>query len=59
MLNFLIVSCKSIFIDILGRSFMVILDAVASAVYLKVTYHDAEGMSATVSANVDEVKRIK
>lgn len=38
---------------------MVILDAVASAVYLKVTYHDAEGMSATVSANVDEVKRIK
>lgn len=40
---FLVVPCKSAFSGNLGKSFLATLDAVASSVHLKVTYHNDDG----------------
>ncbi|KAI5438244.1 hypothetical protein KIW84_024114 [Lathyrus oleraceus] len=41
------------------RSFLEKLNAVASLVYLKVTYHDREGKPITISATLEEANQIK
>lgn len=57
-LTFLLVLCKSVSKGILGRSFLERLDAVASTFHMKITYHDEEGISITVGANLQEARRI-
>lgn len=57
--NIMVISCRSMFKGILGRPFLARLDAVASLVHLKVTYHDEEGGPTVVSFEVDEAKWIK
>lgn len=42
ILNFLIIPIQNAFRGVLGKSFLAKLDAVASPVHLKVTYHDAD-----------------
>lgn len=59
ILNFHEVSCRSTFKVILGISFLEKLDAVTSLIHIKVSYHDKEGISATVSVDLVEAKRIK
>lgn len=54
-LNFLVVSCKSAFKGILGRSFLVKLDTLASPTYLKVTYQDEEWRSVIINVDLEEV----
>lgn len=56
ILNFMIIQCRSAFKGILGRSFLVRLDVVASSVHLKVTYHNVEGRLVLMTADVDEEK---
>lgn len=56
--NFLIIQCQSTIRGVLKRSFLARLDAITSPIHLKVIYHDVEGRSVSVIADVDEVERI-
>ncbi|XP_050876358.1 uncharacterized protein LOC127080069 [Lathyrus oleraceus] len=59
ILSFHVISCKSVFRDILERSFLERLNIVASSVHLKGTYHDREGMSGIFGADLKEANRIQ
>lgn len=59
VINFLVILCRSAFIGIMMRSFLEKLNAVASLVYLKVTYHDREGKPIIISATLEEANQIK
>lgn len=58
-LRFLVISCKTAFKGILGRSFLVKLDGIEFPVHLEVTYHNMEGKSIVVMADLEEEKWIK
>lgn len=58
-INFLVILCINAFIDILGRSYLVNLDVVASPVHLKRAYHDTNGKPTVTSADLGEANRIK
>lgn len=59
ILNFLVIPCRNAFKGKPERSFIGRLDAMASPVHLKVTYHNIEERLVIVNADVDEAKRIK
>lgn len=56
ILNFLVISGKSVFRDITWRSFLAKLDAVAFPAHLKVTYHIMGGRLATVGTELKAAK---
>lgn len=58
-LNFLVISCISVFRGISGRSFLAKLDEVASPTLLKVTYYNNEGKPTMIHINLEEVKHIE
>lgn len=59
ILSFHVISCKSVFRDILERSFLERLNVVASSVHLKGTYHYREGMSGIFGVDLKEANRIQ
>lgn len=56
--QFLVVPCMSVYNCILGRPIASTLDIVASLVHLKLEYHNLQGESTAISADVEEGKII-
>ena len=56
--QFLVVPCRSVYNFIMRRPFTSTLDTVPSLVYLKIKYHNIQGESDIINADLEGEKRI-